>query len=65
MNESIEPLPTGREELIALESEEQYVFHGSADGAIEILEPRQSSHVIDSTKPTEKINDGKRKTVNK
>lgn len=46
------------ERLMQLESEGKHVFHGSPKPDIEILEPRQSTHVPDYSKPTESILDG-------
>lgn len=47
-----------REKLSALEETKNYVFHGSPDGSIEQLEPRQSTHVPDTSKPHELQLDG-------
>ncbi len=57
MSEGIERIQSGKEILKSLESEGVYVFHGSLNPDIEILEPRQSTHV-DLRKPTEMIRDG-------
>ena len=46
------------EQLQQLEETNQHVFHGSPDGDIEILEPRQGTHIPDATKPKETILDG-------
>lgn len=48
-----------QEKLSYLEETNQHVFHGSPDGTIKILEPRQSSHIPDISKPDEIILDGK------
>lgn len=48
----------GREYLLGLEKTGLYVFHGSPDGDIQILEPRQAHHVPDLSKPKELIPDG-------
>jgi hypothetical protein len=48
-----------KEYLKQLEQTGEYVFHGSPNGEIEELEPRQSTHVPDFSKPTEFILDGK------
>ncbi len=57
MNESTEKIKSGKEILKGLESEGLYIFHGSMNGNIEILEPRQSKHA-DLRVSTEMINDG-------
>lgn len=41
MNESIEHMPSGREQLQNLEAENKYVFHGSENPKLDSLEPRQ------------------------
>jgi len=46
------------EKLLQLEETGNHVFHGSPDGNIEALEPRQGTHIPDLTKPTETIFDG-------
>ncbi len=46
------------EKLLELESSCEYLFHGSANPDIEILEPRQSTHIPDLTKPKDFILDG-------
>lgn len=51
-------LLSGREILTGLETKGKYLFHGSADGNIETLEPRQSVRVADMNNPTEMVNDG-------
>lgn len=48
-----------KEKLNKLELTDNYVFHGSSDGTIQLLEPRQGSHVPDLSKPTKIILDGK------
>jgi hypothetical protein len=48
-----------KEKLAELQETNQYVFHGSPDGTIEVLEPRQSTHLPDASKPAESIPDGK------
>ncbi len=48
----------GIDYLNGLEKTGQYVFHGSPDGDIDILTPRQAHHVPDISKPSEKIEDG-------
>lgn len=47
-----------RERLQHLEETNEHVFHGSPKGDIEELEPRQSNHIPDLTKPDEFILDG-------
>ncbi len=47
-----------KERLNELEATGEYVFHGSPNGEIEILEPRQSTRVSDPSKPSESIADG-------
>ena len=42
MNESIERPPSGREQLLSLEAEGKYVFHGSENPDLDLLEPRQA-----------------------
>lgn len=44
--------------LLQLEKTGRYVFHGSPNGNIDILEPRQSMHFPDLPKSTEGIPDG-------
>lgn len=46
MNESIESTLSGREKLLALESEDKYVFHGSENPDLDMLEPRQGFDYI-------------------
>ncbi len=48
-----------KEKLSQLEESGQYVFHGSPNGEIEVLEPRQGTHIPDLSKPTEVILDGR------
>jgi hypothetical protein len=47
-----------KQELLKLEKENKYVFHGSPRGDLEVLEPRQGKHVPDNKKPKEDILDG-------
>lgn len=48
-----------KERILELEKTGEYVFHGSSNGRIEVLEPRQSTHVTDPKNPKEtKILDG-------
>jgi hypothetical protein len=47
-----------KEKLMKLEETGKHVFHGSADGTIKKLEPRQGKHITDISKPTETILDG-------
>lgn len=47
-----------QEKLFHLEATNEHVFHGSPDGNIETLEPRQSTHIPDLDKPEERILDG-------
>lgn len=50
---------SNREKLFELEASNNYVFHGSDNGNIEELEPRQSHHIVDISNPDEtKIVDG-------
>jgi hypothetical protein len=42
MNESIEKITSGREILKNLEAEGKYVFHGSENPHIDVMEPRQA-----------------------
>ncbi|MFZ2523256.1 MAG: hypothetical protein WAW92_02605 [Minisyncoccia bacterium] len=56
--ESSERFNTGREVLKSLEGEGVYVFHGSPDGGIPELEPRQGTHMPDDGDPDLLINDG-------
>lgn len=49
---------SSKERLFKLEQTGNHVFHGSPDGNIETLEPRQGSHVPDLSKPSETIADG-------
>ena len=52
-------MSSNKERILELEKTGKYVFHGSANGEIKELEPRQSTHVTDLSKPTESsINDG-------
>ncbi len=48
-----------KERLLQLENEGGYVFHGSPEGDLKVLSPRQGKHVPDLNKPTESILDGK------
>ncbi|MBP6974997.1 MAG: hypothetical protein KBB54_03595 [Candidatus Pacebacteria bacterium] len=48
-----------REKLAQLEETGEYVFHGSSEGTIEELEPRQSNHIPDLNDPTKSIPDGR------
>ncbi|MCF7865115.1 MAG: hypothetical protein K9M11_01230 [Candidatus Pacebacteria bacterium] len=48
-----------KEQLLQLEQEGKYVFHGSPIGTIEELEPRQSNHIPDLKEPTKTILDGR------
>lgn len=48
----------GREKLAQLEASGAHVFHGSPEGNLEALEPRQGRHVPDLAKPEEDIPDG-------
>jgi hypothetical protein len=50
---------SGRVKLLQLEQEGNYLFHGSPDGDIQVLEPKQGKHVPDLSKPDEVILDGK------
>lgn len=47
-----------KEKLAALEETNNYVFHGSPDGNITELEPRQGTHIPDISKPEKFIPDG-------
>jgi hypothetical protein len=47
-----------KECLKQLEEAGEYVFHGSPDGSIEELEPRQSTYVLDLNKRDEVADDG-------
>ncbi|MBP9856066.1 MAG: hypothetical protein KBC48_02050 [Candidatus Pacebacteria bacterium] len=38
-----------KQKILELEKTGEYVFHGSTNGEIEILEPRQSTHIEDIT----------------
>lgn len=49
---------SSKEKLLQLEEAGLHVFHGSPDGDIEVLEPRQGHHVPDLTKPAEALPDG-------
>lgn len=49
---------TNKERLHELELKNSYVFHGSPDGNIEMLEPRQGRHIPDLSNPTQFILDG-------
>jgi hypothetical protein len=42
MDEPIEHMASGREELQNLETEDKYVFHGSENSELDSLEPRQA-----------------------
>jgi hypothetical protein len=42
MSESIEKMQSGREILLSLEGEGKYVFHGSQNSDIDVMEPRQA-----------------------
>ncbi len=44
--------------LLELEKRGDCVFHGSPNGNLEILEPRQGTHIPDMSKPTDIILDG-------
>lgn len=44
MKESIEHTPSNIERLREMEQTGNYLFHGSPESSIEILEPRQSTH---------------------
>jgi hypothetical protein len=46
------------EKLKQLEEAGEHLFHGSPDGTLEVLEPRQSTHTPDLSKPEETILDG-------
>lgn len=46
------------EKLKQLEEAGEHLFHGSPDGTLEILEPRQSTHTPDLSKPEDTILDG-------
>lgn len=48
-----------REKLLSLEGSGEYLFHGSPDGNIEELEPRQAHHIPDLSEPTKVIPDGR------
>ena len=50
MNESIEHPKSGREVLLNLESENKYVFHGSENPHLEMLEPWQAHTVVEGEK---------------
>lgn len=50
MKESFEYTPTNIEHLREMERTGNYLFHGSPDGTIETLEPRQGTHTEDSGK---------------
>jgi hypothetical protein len=39
------------EKLKQLEEAGEHLFHGSPDGTLEVLEPRQSTHTPDLSKP--------------
>lgn len=47
MNDGIEKIQSGRERLKSLELENRYVFHGSENPNISVLEPRQAYTVVD------------------
>ena len=49
---------SGMEKLRALESTGNHVFHGSPDGTIKILEPRQGRHTENIHKPKNIMLDG-------
>lgn len=48
MDESIEHMPSGREQLQNLETEDKYVFHGSENPELDSLEPHQAYNYIDN-----------------
>jgi hypothetical protein len=48
-----------KEKLLQMEKTGKYAFHGSPEANIEILEPRQGTHIPDMSKPTEMVDDGK------
>jgi hypothetical protein len=48
-----------KEKLESFERTGNYVFHGSPDGNIEVLEPRQGNHVPDLSRPTDTVADGR------
>lgn len=50
MQESLESPTSGREILLNLESEGKYVFHGSDNPYLEILEPRQAYTMVEGEK---------------
>jgi len=49
MNESINHKLSGREQLLNLEMENKYVFHGSGNPKLDSLEPRQAHNYINNT----------------
>ncbi|MFM7088704.1 MAG: hypothetical protein ACKOW9_04190 [Candidatus Paceibacterota bacterium] len=51
--------PKGIDYLNYLEKTGRYVFHGSPDGNIDVLVPKQAHHIPDLSKLTEMIEDGK------
>jgi hypothetical protein len=48
-----------KEKLMELEKSGNHVFHGSPTGDMEILEPRQGRHVVDTKNPESQILDGR------
>ncbi len=48
-----------KEKLLSFEETGEYLFHGSPDGTIEELEPRQSHHIPDVSEPAKAIPDGR------
>lgn len=44
---------SNREKLFELEASGNHVFHGSDNGNIETMEPRQGTHVVDTSNPEE------------
>lgn len=48
-----------KEKLALLEESGEHVFHGSADGTIEELEPRQGRHIPNLEKPEQFMLDGR------
>jgi hypothetical protein len=57
INKTLE-ISQSKERLIEMENSGKYVFHGSPNGDIKILEPKQGKHVPDLSKPEETILDG-------
>jgi len=48
-----------KQKLLDLESSGRYLFHGSSNGGMKTLEPRQSRHFPDGkNKPDEFVDDG-------